>query len=185
MSAVDRECRFYATRIVVPVRTISSGSIAYRCRMIYEIPGPELAAARRNPFGLPILALIGLAAVALIRVVLHDLHVIEEGSAITWVLAIGPVMLWIVVAVMNRVPRPFLTVLVIGAIFGVMLVITHQLLWDFAFQGNPPSIGDGPGASVIPRIAAIPSGLFVGAMIGAVGGLVAWGIQAMTSRNKA
>lgn len=153
--------------------------------MIYENPGPPPPAERRNRLGLPVLALIGLAAVALIRVVLHDLHVIEEASPITWVLAIGPVLLWIAVAVVTRVPNPFLTVLVIGTIFGVMLVITHQLLWDFAFHGNPPSIGAGPGASVIPRIAAIPSGLFVGAMIGAVGGLVAWGIQAMTTRNTA
>lgn len=152
--------------------------------MTYETPRPNPPTARRSPLGLPVLALIGLAAVALIRVILHDLHVIEEGSPITWVLAIGPVVLWIVVAV-KRVPNPFLTVLVIGAIFGVMLVITHQLLWDIAFQGNPPSIGDGPGASVLPRIAAVPSGLFVGGMIGAVGGLVAWGIQAMTIRYKA
>lgn len=153
--------------------------------MSYETPHPNRPAARRNLLGLPVLALIGLAAVALIRVVLHDLHVIEEGSPITWILAIGPVVLWIAVAVVKRVPNPFLTVLVIGAIFGVMLVITHQLLWDFAFQGNPPSISNGPGATVIPRVAAVPSGLFVGALIGAIGGLVAWGIQAMTNRNKA
>ncbi|MDF2992457.1 MAG: hypothetical protein K0S37_2971 [Microbacterium sp.] len=153
--------------------------------MIPETPHPRPPVARRNRLGLPVLALIGLAAVGVLRVILHDLHLIEEGSPITWLLAIGPVVLWIVVAVVKRVPNPFLTVLVIGAIFGVMLVIAHQLLWDFAFQGNPPSIGNGPGASVIPRVAAIPSGLFTGTMIGAIGGLIAWGIQATTSRGKA
>jgi hypothetical protein len=152
--------------------------------MTYETPRPHPAAARRNPLGLPVLALVGLASVALIRVVLHDLHVIEEGSAITWLLAIGPVVLWIVVAVAKRVPRPFLTVFVIGAIYGVMLVITHQLLWDVAYQGNPPSLGDGAGARMFPRLAAIPSGLFVGAAIGAIGGLVAWGVQAISARAK-
>ncbi|UPL12523.1 hypothetical protein [Microbacterium sufflavum] len=152
--------------------------------MISENPPPPSPTARRNPLGLSALALVGLAAVALIRVILHDLHVIDEGSPITWVLAIGPVVLWIVVAVVARVPKPFLTVLVIGVIFGVMLVITHQLLWDFAYRGTPPSLGDGAGARLIPRIAAIPSGLIVGTVIGAVGGLIAWGIQTMSNRRK-
>ncbi|MGJ3509639.1 hypothetical protein [Enemella sp. A6] len=151
--------------------------------MSYETPRPNTMSARRNRLGLPIVALIGLAAVGVIRVVLHDLHVIEEGSGITWILAIGPVALWVAVAVIKKVPSPFLTVLVIGVIFGVMLVTTHQVLWDFAYRGNPPSLGDGPGARVIPRIAAIPSGLFVGALIGAIGGMVAWGIQAISGRK--
>jgi hypothetical protein len=137
----------------------------------------------RNQLGFSILALIGLAALGVPRVILHDLHVIEEGSAVTWLFAVGPVAVWILAAVLRKVPNPFLTVLVIGAIFGVMLVITHQLLWGLAFQGGTPSIGDGATATMIPRFAAIPSGLFTGAITGAIGGLIAWGIQAITKRS--
>lgn len=138
-------------------------------------------AARPRALGLPLVALIGLAALGVPRVVLHDLRVIEEGSPVTWLLAVLPVASWVAVAVLKRVPKPFLTVLVTGAIFGVMLAVTHQLLWDEAFSGNPPSIGDGPAGTAIPRIAAVPSGIFVGTMMGAVGGAIAHVIQRATS----
>lgn len=141
--------------------------------------------ARRNPLGLPVLALIGLAALGLPRAILHDLHLIQEGDAVTWILALAPIVVWIAVAVGKRVPNPFLTVLVIGAIFGVLLALTHQLLWDSAYQGNLPAIGTGGAATVVPRVAALLSGTFTGATIGAIGGLIAWGIQAVTKRRSA
>lgn len=169
-------------RGVVLVRTSVGGHTAYRCRMITKSPHPHSHTARRHPLGLSFWALVGLASVAVPRVILHDLHIIEEGNPIAWILAIGPVALWIAVAVVKRVPNPFLTVLVIGAIFGVMLVVTHQLLWEVNYQGNPPSIGTGPAGPVIPRIAALVSGLFTGAIIGAIGGLIAWGVQAISGR---
>lgn len=141
--------------------------------------------ARRNPLGFSLLALIGLAALGLPRVLLHDLHLIDQGNGLNWILALGPVVVWIVLAVVKRVPNPFLTVLVIGSIFGLMLVITHQLLWGIAFQDGLPSIGDSAAATVFPRIAAVVSGLFTGAILGAIGGLVAWAIQALTKRARA
>ena len=143
---------------------------------------PSAPTVRRNPLGLPTLGLIGLAAIGLPRVILHDLHLIDEAGPLTWLLALGPVAVWVAVAVLKRVPNPFLTVLVIGAIFGVMLVIIHQILWETAFAGNPPALGSGTLATLVPRLAAIPSGLFTGAIIGAIGGLIAWGIQAITKR---
>lgn len=152
--------------------------------MTHSPVSPAPIAPRRRPLGFSPLALVGLAAVALPRVILHDLHLIAEGSPITWLLAVGPVALWIAVSLAKRVPNPFLTVLVIGAVFGVMLVVTHQLLWDVAFQGAPPTLGEGRGGALIPRIAAIPSGLFTGAMIGAIGGLVAWGLQSLIHRRR-
>jgi hypothetical protein len=152
--------------------------------MIPDQTPPTVQTSRPKPLGFPILALVGLAALGLPRVILHDLHLIAEGSAVNWVLALGPVALWVALAVVRRVPNPFLTVLVIGAIFGLMLVITHQVLWDTAFQGSPPSIGDQAGGTLLPRIAAIPSGLFTGAIIGAIGGLIAWGIQTATRRPR-
>lgn len=132
----------------------------------------------RRPLGVPLLALVGLAALGLPRVILHDLHVIDEPDPLNWALALAPVAVWILVAVLKKVPNPFLTVLVIGAFYGVMLVVAHQLLWDAAFGGNPPALGNTGMGTVVPRLASIPGSLFAGALLGAVGGLIAWGIQA-------
>lgn len=127
---------------------------------------------------MPFLALVGLAALGVPRVVLHDLHVIDPMGPLTWFLALGPIAAWIWVAVAKRVPNPFVTVLVIGSLYGAMLVIVHQLLWTQAMQGVLPSLGEGPMATTLPRLAAIPSGLITGALIGAIAGLIAWAIRA-------
>ena len=153
--------------------------------MTYNMtPSPSPASPpRRRGVGLPFVAIVGLAALGLPRAILHDLHLIDDAGILTWILALGPYAAWIAVAVAKRVPRPFLTVLLIGVTFGVMLVITHQLLWVQAFSGNLPAIGQGALATVIPRLAAVVSGLFTGAIIGAVGGLIAWGIRAAMTRS--
>ncbi|MDM8084032.1 hypothetical protein QUV83_04550 [Cellulomonas cellasea] len=144
---------------------------------------PTRTAPDRQPrFGMPLVAMAGLALLGLPRVILHDLHVIDEGTLLTALLAIGPVLVWIAVTVLRHSPRPFLTVLLTGVMFGVMLVITHQLLWDTAFEGAPPAIGTGEASTLIPRLAAIPSGLVTGTAIGAIGGLVAWGATAVRRR---
>lgn len=135
----------------------------------------------RDGLGFSLPALLGLAALGVPRVILHDLHLITEGTLVNWLLAVAPVAIWIALAVYRKVPKPFLTVLVIGALFGVMLVLTHQLLWDTAFQGQPPSIGP-DNSTLLPRLAAIVSGLTTGALIGAVGGLVATGLLALRRR---
>jgi hypothetical protein len=146
--------------------------------MTHNTPRPTPPAAQQRALGLPVIALIGLAAIALPRAILHDLHIISDSGPLTWILALGPVAVWVAVAVTKRVPKPFLTVLVIGIFYGIMLVITHQLLWDYAYEGDPPTLGNSSMAAVIPRLFAVPSGLFAGALTGAVGGLIAWGIQA-------
>lgn len=141
---------------------------------------PVPAPPARRPLGLPFLVLVGLAALGVPRAILHDLHLIDPSGPLTWLLALGPVAVWVWVAVAKRVPHPFLTVLVIGALLGAMLVVTHQLLWEQAYTGDLPALGRGPLATTIPRIAAVFSGLFTGALIGSVGGLIAWGIQSAT-----
>lgn len=144
---------------------------------------PALTRTTSRPLGFSVPALFGLALLGLPRVILHDLRVIEEGSPITWLLALGPLAVWIAVAVAKRVSKPFLTLLVVGAIFGVMLMVTHQILWVSAYAGNPPALGEGPLASLLPRLASIPSGIIVGTAMGAISGLIAWAVQKATGRT--
>ena len=136
---------------------------------------------RRRPLGLSVPVLFALAALGVPRVILHDLHLIEGAGPVTWLLALGPVAVWIAVALLQRVPNPFLTVLVIGVLFGVLLAATHQVLWQEAFAGTPPTLGDGATATLLPRIAAIPSGIAVGTAMGAVGGLIAHVLRRATA----
>lgn len=134
----------------------------------------------RPSLGLPIWGIVGLAALGVPRVVLHDLALIPPNGWVPTLLTLGPVAIWIGVVVLLRTPRPFVAMLAIGATYGALLVITHQLLWNEAFGPNLPSVF---GSTLVPRMAAIPSGLFTGALIGAVGGLIAWGIRAVIDRR--
>lgn len=144
-------------------------------------PTTSVPARKPSPLGLPVLALLGLALLAVPRLVLHDLGILTDGPLV-WLLAIGPVVVWIVVAVLAKVPAPFLTLLVVGVLYGGFLLIGHQLMWDQAFDGTPPTLG-GAGGELIPRIAASFSSVFTGAIVGAVAGLVAWGISALLKRR--
>lgn len=139
---------------------------------------------RTRRLGLPVLALIGLAALGLPRVVLHDLHLIDEAQPASWLLALGPVAVWILVAVRRKVPNPFLTVLVIGLVLGVMVVVTHQVLWDQVYADNPAFLSNGNAAGFA-RLAVIPGGLFAGALLGTVGGVIARGAQAVVRARSA
>jgi hypothetical protein len=132
---------------------------------------------RKRGLGLPVLALIGLAALAVPRLILHDLRILTDGPVVV-LLAIVPIVVWIVVALVARVPNPFLTLLVVGLFYGGFLLIGHQILWDQAFDGAAPDLG-GPLGGVVPRIAASFSSILTGAGTGAVAGLIAWGISAL------
>ncbi|WP_309102804.1 hypothetical protein [Microbacterium sp.] len=144
--------------------------------MMHNPEPVHIPAEKRRPLGLSVLSLIALAALGLPRVILHDLHIIDEAHPASWILSLGPVAVWVAVAVVKKVPNPFLTVLTIGLIFAVMLSITHQLLWSYAFA-------DSETAQSIPRLAQLPGGLFAGLLLGGVGGLVAWGIRAVMKQR--
>ena len=145
----------------------------------------------RSALGLPVLALVGLALLAAPRVVLHDLGLIQEGTALNALFVFVPPVVWIAVVVRRRVPNPFLTVLVIGAIYGVFLAVGHQLLWHVSFPDGTPrlggNLGDVPaatGAAVVRSFAAVGS-VFTGVLVGAVSGLVAWGVSKVVRRGGA
>lgn len=144
---------------------------------------------RRSGLGLPFIAIIGLALIAAPRVVLHDLDLISEGTPVNALFVFLPPVIWIAVVLWKRVPSPFLTLLVIGAVYGVFLALGHQLLWNVSFGGNPPQLGGNlinldPGLqSAILRFFAAISSLFTGVIVGAITGLIAWGISAATRRT--
>lgn len=135
--------------------------------------------------GLPLIAIFGLALLTVPRVVLHDLHLIEEGTFVNLVFVVVPIVIWVVTVVVRRVPNPFVTLLAVGAVSGLFLALGHQLLWEVSFGDNPPRLGGNladlaPGVqSVIMRGFATISSVFTGLMVGAVSGLVAWGIAGL------
>lgn len=139
--------------------------------------------------GLPLLAIIGLALLAVPRVILHDLGLIQGETFVNALLVFVPVAIWIVVALWKRVPNAFLTLLVIGAVYGVFLALGHQLLWDVSFGENAPELGGNlsdldPGAgAIIIRTFATISSLFTGVIVGVISGLVAWGLSKLVKRQ--
>ena len=133
-----------------------------------------------RPRRLPVLALLGLALLGVPRVILHDLDLLHEGTAVNLALVAVPLLVWIAVVLLCRVDRPFTTLLLVGLLHGAMLVVTHQLLWSTSFDGAPPRLGgnladlDPTLQTVILRLASVPSGLATGALLGAVTGAAAW-----------
>src|SRR5699024_935889 len=78
-------------------------------------------ARRSHRLGLPLWTLAILALLGVPRVVLHDLGVIHEGTAPNLLLVVAPPLVWIAVVLAARVRRPVLTLLVTGALYGVLL----------------------------------------------------------------
>lgn len=151
---------------------------------------PSQPQPSRARLGLPLIALIGLALVAVPRVVLHDLGLITEATSLNAIFVFAPAVIWIVVVLWQRVPNPFLTLLVVGALYGVFLALGHQLLWGVGFGADGPRLG-GNLADLDPRLQAAiirgfaaVSSLFTGVIVGAITGVVAWGISRVTSRGR-
>lgn len=145
---------------------------------------------RRTTLGLPLIALIGLALLAAPRVPLHDLGIIEEGSFVNSLFVFVPPVVWVAVAVLKRVPNPLLTLLAIGLFYGVFLALGHQILWTESFGDDPPQLGgnlsdlDPTLEAVIIRSFAAVSSIFTGLIVGAISGLVAWGLSSLLQRSR-
>lgn len=136
----------------------------------------------RHPLGLPLLGVVGLSLLAVPRAVLHDLHVVDEGSLVNLLLVVVPLVVWVAVVLRARVPRPFVTLLATGASYGVLLAVVHQLLWDRLYARAPAFDGEltavEPAAQeVFMRVSVTVSSVVTGVAVGAVCGLVAWGVE--------
>ena len=134
---------------------------------------------RQRALGFSWPALVGLAALAAPRVVLHDLGVIEEGSFVNGLFVFVPLACWIAAVVWRRPPRPFLTTVVLGVIYGVFLAAGHMLFWDDVFEGGSLTSG-GPLVDVDPstqeaflRVHVVVSSLLTGTAVGVITGAVA------------
>lgn len=126
--------------------------------------------------------LFGLSLVGLPRVILHDLSLIAEGSLVNSIFVFVPMISWIGYGVLKKRGQPFLPVVIIGIFYGILLAVSHQLLWRFAL-GEPIQLGGNLKglspilAPVIIRLAAILSSLTTGAVVGVICGALATGIN--------
>lgn len=158
----------------------------------YGPPHPSAPATlmSKRRLGLPLVATIGLALLAAPRVILHDLDIIHEGTAINALFVFLPPVVWIVVALAARVRNPFVTILAIGFCYGVFLALGHQLMWGVSFANDPPQLrGNLAGLdptiqTVIFRLFAVVSSLITGTVVGAIAGLVAWVSSALIRRTR-
>lgn len=143
---------------------------------------PRRAGPVRRFLGLPVTAVVGLAALGLPRVVLHDLGVLTGSSVAAFLLAVVPLAVWVVVATRPSVRAPFLALVATGTVHGALLAATHQLLWVRAFDGAAPRLGDNLSnldpelQDVVLRGAAVFSGIHTGVALGALTGVIAWAI---------
>lgn len=133
----------------------------------------------RRLLGLPVAVIWGLALLGVPRVVAHDLRLV--GPAVNAVLVFLPIAVWAAVVLWKRVPNAFLTLLAVGAAYGVLLGVTHQILWGQSFDGDPPSLGGNLAGALSPameallvRTFALGSSLATGLGVGAAVGAVAW-----------
>lgn len=138
----------------------------------------SVVASKRGAFRLALT--FGLAVLGAPRVILHDLDVIDEGDAVNLVLVAAPLVTWVLAAVATRVPNPLRALTLVGAAYGAVLAVTHQLLWDRAFEHDPPRLGGNLEGELTPAVEelvlrgfAVASSLTTGLVLGAVCGLVA------------
>jgi hypothetical protein len=138
-----------------------------------------MAAISRHPAGrtgLPPGWIVGLAALGVPRAVVHDLE--PGASALQAALGVGVVVVWILVG-WGRARDPLRALLWVGLAYGLMLAVTHQVLWHEAFDGAPPRLGGGLADApdwvhaVATRTGAFLGSVATGAALGAVAGLLA------------
>lgn len=137
-------------------------------------------ATPRRGIGLSPTTVVLLAAIAAVRVPLHDLGIVEEGDVLAPLLVFVPPAIWLIVVLRRRAPNPLLALTVVGLAYGVMLAVIHQLFWGAAFGGGGPGLGGSlegaldPGLeSMILRAASIPSSIATGTVVGALTGAAA------------
>lgn len=122
-------------------------------------------------FGISLSSMFLLALLGVPRVIAHDLKWVESGDFVNVLLVFVPPIIWLTVVLRNCKDGVFIPLLTIGMIYGLLLGITHQILWTQAFD-SPPVLGgnlsDIPPLvnAVIIRAFGFVSSLLTGAAIG-------------------
>lgn len=143
----------------------------------------------KEKLGIGIFELVALSLLGLPRVILHDLSVIEEGTFFNSLLVFIPVIVWILYILRKRVKAPFLAMLLLCIIYGMILGITHQVLWTQSF---PEGVQLGGNLSELPVAAtntiirgfAFLSSMTTGAVMGLVLGTVTWILNQSLNRMR-
>lgn len=125
-----------------------------------------------------------LASLGVPRVIAHDLDLV--GPAVNAVLVFAPIAIWIGYVLWRRVRNPLHTLLAVGVAYGVLLALTHQVLWSAAFD-EPPRLGGNlegrlsAGAEeIVLRVFSAGSSLVTGILLGAGTGAFAWLLARIT-----
>ncbi len=134
--------------------------------------------------------MLGLAALTVPRIVLHDIRFGLGIPYLNSILALGPIAVWIGVALYKRVPRPIATLAVLGLMYGLTLAIVHQFFFSSLFDTVQPRLGGNltgvfsPGMEMIlMRVAIMISSLITGFVFGVMGGVVAEVIKAFLPKK--
>jgi hypothetical protein len=149
---------------------------------------PSSSVTSRTPrLGLPVWAVLALAVLAVPRAVLHDLDMMPGDRLAGVALALGPPLIWVIVAVAARVPSPLATLSAVGTTYGVALALVHNLLGGDVFGDRGARLGGNlegelPAAleEVVLRGAATVSSLLTGLAVGLLSGFVAAGVRRLT-----
>lgn len=134
----------------------------------------------RNHVGLSMFTIMLLALLGVPRVIAHDLQWVDPHGFINRLLVFIPPIVWILYVLGKRhsIKHPFVPLMVIGAVYGLLLGITHQLLWNMTFE-TPPALGgnlaDLPAVagSFLTRTFAFISSVVTGTVVGIISGIAA------------
>lgn len=92
---------------------------------------------------MPVWLMLVLVALALPRTILEDLNIVApESSLLYYFLALTPFAVWLAVAIVRKTAKPLMDFLVLGVLYGLSLVVVHQVLWNTGSSlGHHPPAG--------------------------------------------
>lgn len=129
---------------------------------------------------MPLWLIVLLAAIAMPRVVVHDLHLLPLDSFFYILLAVVPFIIYGSIAIFRDNKRPLYDFMIMGVCFGVFLATIHLITWDTSWGSNMPKLGDNLEGVLAPEVerlffqtATAFSSVMTGIVTGAVFGLIA------------
>lgn len=130
---------------------------------------------------LSLTVIFALAALAAPRVIMHDLRLVPFDSPLYRLFAVGPLLVWLLVAVLHRTKKPWQDFIMLGLVFGLLLGAIHQITWVASWDNNLPQLHgnlegklDPAVEGLILRTAAYISSIMTGLFTGVILGGIAW-----------